>query len=782
MKNAARDLVLNCRVNLRDVPKVWATCYAGIVGEPPDEKVLFTRGNLADWIVELGSAELQAQMEAFWAVREKYPGTVLHVHHDATTRKAFEIGSDAKLMLYIASYFNPDENKAVSFILSMRALPGGGSAAATARGLVVCLADMGLYTVKSSPDPATAFQVALTEKGKGVLDDLGSDNTGSALNVALEMSQLTGEVHDEYPCPTHMNALDGKNPLDAAFGRQSGDATVASYDRPITINVPAKVFYVYSKHKATWETEWRHLQLEPSFDKLMAPPNGQPGKWETMGPAFQYVVTHAAALRKLMVRIEYVTTNMDGYGSLKKDAGLLWRWLCDPDLFFSVLAANSWFNNHVEPVYQFLYSPSKIHSASGGHFKREEMPLLALKKLHMCRTFSGVDALDKNISWTLAKAVDCAKTLIPDALQMLDNAKPRDEGVDAGRFVVHTKERDELLMDWAKGYCKALNLNWQNHWSKFLEPPLLFGLATDPEIGAAFVRRFIAIVAPAPIKARAGTPEQLQLSTTASSDRPAAATLDRYMFEHMGHGAQVANIKACVCKYKLDTAACMVEWLKLADPAQRLSVDWTRATLPALASFFEGKFFGGMHSQLMLEQKFSVYGQHASAEQGIALKEAIVAANVRLGSEREARRAESMRAKPLSAESRAKLPPEQQKTGELQRSEDNRKQLVLMTEQLLKRSEALTKEGLKSGAAFAKKRKTNWEMLALREAKAANGERVAKRQAGRAVMTTDPFSTLRGEKRRLKESAYQAQAEAEADDSSEESEEEATGRKYPRCR
>ena len=77
-----------------------------------------------------------------------------------------------------------------------------------------------------------------------------------------------------------------------------------------------------------------------------------------------------------------------------------------------------------------------------------------------------------------------------------------------------------------------------------------------------------------------------------------------------------------------------------------------------------------------------------------------------------------------------------------------------MTEQLLKRSEALTKEGLKAGAAFAKKRKTNWEMLALREAKATNGERVAKRQAGRAVMTTDPFSTLRGEKRKLKESKF----------------------------
>lgn len=33
--------------------------------------MLFTKSHLTEWIVELGSAELQAQMDAFWAVREK---------------------------------------------------------------------------------------------------------------------------------------------------------------------------------------------------------------------------------------------------------------------------------------------------------------------------------------------------------------------------------------------------------------------------------------------------------------------------------------------------------------------------------------------------------------------------------------------------------------------------------------------------------------------------------------------------------------------------------------
>ena len=95
------------------------------------------------------------EVDAFWACRAKYPDIKLHVHHDATGRSTFEVGKDAKLMLFYASYFNPDLKRAVTIILNLRALPGSGSAAATARALAVNLEDMGLYKIKSSPDAAT---------------------------------------------------------------------------------------------------------------------------------------------------------------------------------------------------------------------------------------------------------------------------------------------------------------------------------------------------------------------------------------------------------------------------------------------------------------------------------------------------------------------------------------------------------------------------------------------------------------------------------------------------
>jgi hypothetical protein len=763
VKVVARDLVVNCGVPVRKVPQVWATCYTGLVGEAPDPKALFTKGNLSDWIIDMSSAELLGDIDDFWAYHAKYPDAKLHIIHDATTRKTYEIGRDAKLMNYLASYFNTDLKKAVYFILSMRALPGGGSAAATARGLAVSMADTGAYVLKASAAEDEAFTVQVTEKGKGVLDDLGSDNTDSALNVAAELSKLTGEVHASYPCTTHMNALDGKNPLDKAFGKRPAAPTTKSFDLPNVLNVPAKAFYIWSKHRAIWELYWRKGKHLPKFELLMPVPDGQPGKWETMGPAFSYIVRHAPALRKLMVTLEYQTTNIDGHGTLHKDAGLLWRWLCDPELFFGVLAADAWFNNEIEPTYRFLRTPSSLHSASGPHFKRHEMPLLALKKLHTARTFSGADELDKNVQWTVAKAGACAQKQIPEAHKMLLDAAPRDEGTDTGRFVIPSQERERLLMAWASGYCTGLSTNWENHWSKFLEPPLIFGLATDDEIGAAFVRRLLAIVAPAQ-SAAAGLASALPLSTTPASDFrcASAAQLDKYVWEHTSHGLKQAGIKKAFKELKLDSAACMADWLKLADPAQRKDVDWTRATLPGVGPFFENKFFGGFHAQLVIEQLFSVYGQHIQPEQSMGLKESIVGANVRQADERVERMQEGMRAKPLTPAAREKLSAEQQHSGELMASDENRKQLELMCEQLLKRMKSTTAEDVAAGHAFAVKRKAAWKLLGKREQKAAGGMMGAKRAKGTAKVTTDPFSSARGEKRKADEASWLKEQEAAA--------------------
>ena len=621
---------------------------------------------------------------------------------------------------------------------------------------------MGAYVIKGSKDPAVAFTLVVTEKGKGVLDDLGSDNTDSALNVAAEMSKLTGETHDSVGCPTHMNALDAKNPVDKAFGKRPKEASVKSYDVPNVVNVPAKTYYIFSKPRSMWAYYWRELAFPEKFENVIAVPDGQPDKWETMGPAFAFVVRYAKELRTLMAKLEFMTTNIEGHGSLHKDAGLLWRWLSDPEIWFGVLAADAWFNVEIEPVYKFLYTPSLIHPSSGSHFKRHEMPFLALKKLHTVRTFSGADSLVKNLQWTAAKAAECAKKQIPEAYKMLLAAAPRDEGTDTGRFVVTSQEREKLLMAWASGYSTGLSANWEKHWSKYLEAPLIFGLATDFEVGATFVRRLLAIIAPAH-SAAAGEASTLQLSTTpADNFRISAAQLDTYVWEHMMHGAKQASIKEYVKKHKLDSAACIADWLKLADPAQRKEIDWTRATLPGLGPFFENKFFGGFHAQLVIEQLFSVYGQHIQTEQSMALKEAIVAAVLRLAGERAERTAEGMRAKPLTPAKRAMLPAAQAHTGELGKNDENLAQLELMCSQMLKRMRSTTAADVAAGATFTAKRKARWELLAKHEQKAAAGAMAAKRAKGTAKLTTDTYSTVRGEKCKANEAAYLAEAEAEA--------------------
>ena len=164
----------------------------------------------------------------------------------------------------------------------------------------------------------------------------------------------------------------------------------------------------------------------------------------------------------------------------------------------------------------------------------------------------------------------------------------------------------------------------------------------------------------------------------------------------------------------------------------------------------------------MIEQLFSVYGQHIAPGQSIGLKEGIVGANMRLADERAERSAETMRAKPLTPEARAKLPEAQQHSGELLKSDENRAQLELMCEQMLKRAKAITAADIKAGHAFSKKRKASWVLLGIREQKAAGGVMAAKRAKGTAKLTTDTFSTVQGEKRRAKEATFLAEAEAEA--------------------
>ena len=125
-KVAVRDMVTEAHVPVSRVAHVWAIVQAALTGELPAEEALFTSRHVSDWIVQMSSAEFLESINAFWEVRKKYPDVKLHIHHDATERPAREIGKHAKLTAYLASYFDPDEQRARALLLSLRPLPGSG--------------------------------------------------------------------------------------------------------------------------------------------------------------------------------------------------------------------------------------------------------------------------------------------------------------------------------------------------------------------------------------------------------------------------------------------------------------------------------------------------------------------------------------------------------------------------------------------------------------------------------------------------------------------------------
>ena len=133
------------RIPIRDIPKAILDVYVLIFHEPPTEAQLITHSPIAGWIIEQGNEDLVSTFNEFWAARRKYGAerVALHVHHDVTRRSDRKVGKQGELMQSLASYFHPGRGHAVSFILSMR-FTVGGSAAHTARALVIALSDMGI--------------------------------------------------------------------------------------------------------------------------------------------------------------------------------------------------------------------------------------------------------------------------------------------------------------------------------------------------------------------------------------------------------------------------------------------------------------------------------------------------------------------------------------------------------------------------------------------------------------------------------------------------------------
>ena len=767
LKIAVRQLVVEDHVPIRDVPKVIVDVQTALTQRVPEERELITHSHISEWIVQLGAEDLHTHWAEFWSVREEFGDlVVLHVGHDGSRRPDRKLGRHGELMQFLASYFNPrpSVNRAVEFLISFR-FTVGGSAPHTARALVVNLANAGFYKVSASADRTTAFRA--TPLVKGVLFDLGTDNTGSALNVSDEVQMITGEPCGVWPCPTHINALDGKTPIVALTGdvAKVTDDKAKQFDLPNALNIGTKWWYICDKHLEVITHWWPQLTAPNGGKAQAAVVKAQPlmGKWESVGAAHSIIYANTIAIRKFVTGMEYHATGMTGLGSLKQDCKLLSEWMHDEEIWFHFLVCHDWFTLVIDPTFQELRKRSKIHPESGHHLGRQMVPRLALNAI--CRAYDLPTGADT------AAAIDAkAAQYIPNArrhtLLAADRAFVASEGWQ--RFEILPEDGRSYLLAWASSFTPKLRVNAEKHWRGFLRSWKVAGLVTDPELGVFVARHLTKLVTKDAVLG--GEPTALGSNLLGPNLKLQVAEINRLM---AADGAEIAL--ALVKEGLFNSEARRADWVKLcALPPARSLIDWTRATLPELAPWFESRFFGGHRCNYPLEQGFSIYGQHVEAEQGADLKEAIVAASKSLQEERQARMSADFRVPKVSTKAKERYEEEKEARAaegdseELKRDSENRTQLLARATSLLERmgtedmeeaGDAATVAGM-TAAAFGRERKTSWKLLYLREAKALEGEMKEKREKGRAKLTADPFGRGRKQRAARNSAAYRAAAAA----------------------
>ena len=721
-KLAICELISDCAVPIRDVPKVFTVIWTAIFKSPPPKEALFGHSHLNEWMTDLGAAGLQADIAAFWRCREKWGDVKLHVHHDGTGRVDRTLGDHAHLMAFVASYFDPGLDRAVWFVLSLRFCVGG-SADQTAHGMMVSLADMGLLRALAGAEAGKAVRVVMEEKGKGVILTLGSDNTASAVNVVESFNGPTKEEALFWPCPTHVNALFGKTPVEKWIGDPGTDFSALH-----AMNISSKWHWIWGKQII----HIKQYSLKHPEAKVLTqtkPIRGLQGKWESVCDAMQGIYSKVDMLRPMSVEMEYKNIGMKE--TWRTDWKLLKQMLHSGKIWFEFLVIYDWHELFVQPAFYVLKSKSNIKRKSGADFRREDIPKMALEALVLAEDMPQPDASDAVI---LAKAA----TYMPKALK---HAQQRpSEGAARNGFEIYSQDMTMWLRAWAEKFCPQAKQVVKDHWMGFLTAPFLFGLATDPTIGAYFTRALLAVVGgPAPPPAA----ELLEAMTPKAAAECKA--IDRLL------ASDKLRIKLCFVKLGLaDSAEKRASWIKLCGAnGSRADLRWTREDLPGLAPFFEAYFFGGSTGNRLLESLFSVYGHHIQDQMGATLKEAAVRQNLALRAEKAERRDPALRQRELpEAELAARG-----MNAELPRADDSIPQLQMRGLQLAARMEALSKEQLAEASAFRKRRETAWEKSVLREAKAYDAEAVAKRQAGRAVPTQNAFAL---ERAREKEEAKKA--------------------------
>ena len=125
----------------------------------------------------------------------------------------------------------------------------------------------------SSPDGPFTIKVLQS----GVLFDLGADNTPIALNVSAEITKLTGEPCRVWPCPTHINALDGKTPNLKLCGDAGKDSNIRN-----ALNISNKWWYICTKHGELVRHHWGKARCAAKVSSAMLTVRGLMGKWESM--------------------------------------------------------------------------------------------------------------------------------------------------------------------------------------------------------------------------------------------------------------------------------------------------------------------------------------------------------------------------------------------------------------------------------------------------------------------------------------------------------------------
>ena len=108
VKLLCAELVYDCNVPVTAVPKVLVACYTAMNFAVIPKQRVYTHAQISTWVQLLAGAALKRDLDAFRACRELHPHIMLHISHDATSRRDKFEGKRGHLMDYFASYYDPE--------------------------------------------------------------------------------------------------------------------------------------------------------------------------------------------------------------------------------------------------------------------------------------------------------------------------------------------------------------------------------------------------------------------------------------------------------------------------------------------------------------------------------------------------------------------------------------------------------------------------------------------------------------------------------------------------